>query len=70
MSKGYRCSSLQVDGSVLLHRLVFIALKACALGSTLQLLTQKVHLFRQLPAGYFRSMNADYARLHGVVVRD
>jgi len=34
------------------------------------LLTQMLHLFRQLPAGYFRSMNADYARLHGVVVRD
>lgn len=29
-----------------------------------------LHLFRQLPAGYFRNMNADYARLHGVVVWD
>lgn len=29
-----------------------------------------LHLPRQLPAGYFRGFNADYARLHGVVVRD
>ena len=34
------------------------------------MLTQMLHLPRQLPAGYFRGLNADYARLHGVVVRD
>lgn len=34
------------------------------------MLTQMLHLPRQLPAGYFRGFNADYARLHGVVVRD
>ena len=39
-------------------------------GSTLQMLTQMLHLPRQLPAGYFRGFHADYARLHGVGVRD
>lgn len=29
-----------------------------------------LHPSRQLPAGYFRDGTADYARLHGVVVRD
>lgn len=34
------------------------------------MLTQMLHLFCQLPAGYFWNLNADYARLHGVAVRD
>ena len=34
------------------------------------MLTQMLHLPRQLPAEYFRGYNADYARPHGVVVRD
>lgn len=34
------------------------------------MLTQMLHLSRQLPVGYFRGFNADYVRLHGVVIRD
>ena len=47
-----------------------IALKACTLGTMFLMLTQMLHLRRQPPAGYFRRMNAYYARLHGMVVRD
>ena len=47
-----------------------IALKACTLGTMFLMLTQMLHLRRQPPAGYFRRMNANYARLHGMVVRD
>lgn len=47
-----------------------IAYKACTLGTMFPMLTQMLHLCRQPPAGYFRRMNANYARLHGLVVRD